>query len=110
MAFAAGKSSPAGGHEQGQESRHQLYVPLDDKGEKWETHLIDDNHMACEDLKIADLDADGHPDIIASGRASHNLVIYWNKTKFPVDANTAAKRKSRHYFRPWQGSQLIAGG
>jgi hypothetical protein len=59
----------------------KLYVPLDDKGEKWETHWIDDNQMACEDLKIADLDADGHPDIIAAGRATHNLVIYWNRTK-----------------------------
>ena len=59
----------------------KLYVPLDDKGEKWETHLIDDNQMACEDLKIADLDGDGRPDIIAAGRATHNLVIYWNRTK-----------------------------
>jgi hypothetical protein len=59
----------------------KLYVPLDDKGEKWQTHLIDDNQMACEDLKIADLDGDGQPDIIASGRATHNLVIYWNRTK-----------------------------
>jgi hypothetical protein len=59
----------------------KLYVPLDDKGEKWETHLIDDNQMACEDLKVADLDGDGQPDIIAAGRATHNLVIYWNRTK-----------------------------
>jgi hypothetical protein len=59
----------------------KLYVPLDDKGEKWQTHLIDDNQMACEDLKIADLDGDGQPDIIASGRATHNLVIYWNRSK-----------------------------
>jgi hypothetical protein len=59
----------------------KLYIPLDDKGEKWQTHVIDDNQMACEDLKIADLDGDGQPDIIASGRATHNLVIYWNRTK-----------------------------
>jgi hypothetical protein len=59
----------------------KMYVPLDDKGEKWQTHVIDDNGMACEDLKIADLDGDGQPDIIASGRATHNLVIYWNRTR-----------------------------
>jgi hypothetical protein len=59
----------------------KMYVPLDDKGEKWATHVIDDNGMACEDLKIADLDGDGQPDIIASGRATHNLVIYWNRTR-----------------------------
>ena len=56
----------------------KLYVQM---GEKWQTHLIDDNQMACEDLKIADLDGDGQPDIIASGRATHNLVVYWNRTK-----------------------------
>ncbi|HEV3021019.1 MAG TPA: VCBS repeat-containing protein, partial [Pirellulales bacterium] len=59
----------------------KLYVPLDDKGEKWQTHLIDDNQMACEDLKIADLDGDGQPDILASGRATHNLVIYWSRSR-----------------------------
>jgi hypothetical protein len=37
--------------------------------------------MACEDLTVADLDADGRPEIIAAGRDSHNLIIYWNKTK-----------------------------
>jgi hypothetical protein len=36
--------------------------------------------MACEDLKTADLNNDGKPDIIAAGRASKNLVIYWNQT------------------------------
>jgi hypothetical protein len=59
----------------------KLYVPLDDKGDKWQTHMIDDNQMACEDLKIADLDGDGQPDILASGRATHNLVIYWNRSR-----------------------------
>ncbi len=58
----------------------RLYAPLDDSGEKWRTFTIDDNHMACEDLKIADLDGDGRPDIIASGRSTHNLIIYWNRT------------------------------
>lgn len=35
--------------------------------------------MACEDLKLADLDGDGRLDIVASGRATKNLVIYWNR-------------------------------
>ena len=58
----------------------KLYAPKtgDTHGE-WETHLIDDNGMACEDLKLADLDGDGKPDIIAAGRATKNVVIYWNK-------------------------------
>ncbi len=58
----------------------RMYAPLDARFEKWKTFTIDDNHMACEDLKVADLDGDGRPDIIASGRSTHNLIIYWNRT------------------------------
>ncbi len=54
------------------------YVP-DTNGGKWEKHLIDDNGMACEDLTAADLDGDGRQDLVASGRATHNLKIYWNR-------------------------------
>jgi hypothetical protein len=57
----------------------KLYVPLDQNYEQWHSYVID-AEMACEDLKVADLDGDGRPDIIASGRASHNLVIYWNRS------------------------------
>ena len=45
----------------------------------WKDYWIDDNGIACEDLQLADLDGDGKKDIIAAGRASHNLKIYWNK-------------------------------
>lgn len=45
----------------------------------WKDCWIDDNGMACEDIQIADLNGDGKKDIIASGRSSHNLKIYWNK-------------------------------
>ena len=58
----------------------RLYVPQDSTGSPWKAHVIDDNKMACEDLKVADLDGDGRPDIVASGRSTHNLIIYWNKT------------------------------
>lgn len=47
-------------------------------GSKWTAYWIDENKMACEDLKVADLNGDGKRDIIAAGRASHNLVVYWN--------------------------------
>ena len=46
---------------------------------KWTAQWIDENGMACEDLQVADLNADGRPDIIASGRNTHNLKIYWNQ-------------------------------
>jgi FG-GAP-like repeat len=41
--------------------------------------LGEPNTIACEDLKIADLNADGKPDIIAAGRSTKNVVIYWNR-------------------------------
>jgi len=37
--------------------------------------------MACEDLKLADLDGDGWQDIIAAGRSTQNLKVYWNKNR-----------------------------
>lgn len=59
----------------------KLYVPADEHGEAWKMHaLIDDNKMACEDLKVADLNGDGRLDIIAAGRATKNVIIYWNET------------------------------
>jgi hypothetical protein len=47
-------------------------------GGGWTDHWIDDNGMACEDLQVADLNGDGKPEIIAAGRDTHNLKIYWN--------------------------------
>lgn len=62
----------------------RLYAPADSAGETWRMHaVIDDNQMACEDLKLADLNGDGRPEIIASGRATKNVVIYWNETAKP---------------------------
>jgi hypothetical protein len=42
--------------------------------------MIDDGGMATEDLVVADLNGDQRPDIVASGRATHNVKIYWNET------------------------------
>jgi hypothetical protein len=59
----------------------RLYVPADEDGTVWKLHsVIDDNTMACEDMKAADLDGDGRLDLIAAGRATKNIIIYWNKT------------------------------
>ncbi len=59
----------------------RIFVPVDTAGDGWMHYLIDDNGMACEDLKVADLDMDGDLDIIAAGRATKNLKIYWNQLK-----------------------------
>jgi hypothetical protein len=45
----------------------------------WTSHWIDEGGMACEDLTIADLNNDSIPEIIASGRASKNVKVYWYK-------------------------------
>jgi FG-GAP-like repeat len=46
--------------------------------------MIDEGGMATEDLVIADLNGDKQPDIVASGRATRNVKIYWNETRAPA--------------------------
>jgi len=41
--------------------------------------MVDDGGMATEDLVVADLNGDKRPDIVASGRATRNVRIYWNE-------------------------------
>ena len=54
-----------------------LYVPV---GNRWMKVWVDDDGMACEDLTLADLDGDGRLDIVASGRSTHNLKVYFNES------------------------------
>lgn len=58
----------------------KLFIAQDPQWNSWHSLWIDRNGMACEDLKIADLDGDGKKDIIAAGRSTHNLKVYWNKS------------------------------
>lgn len=59
----------------------KIYVPSDPNGKQWQPYWIDENGMATEDLQVQDLNSDGKPDIIAAGRATKNLKIYWNRSK-----------------------------
>ena len=58
----------------------KLFIGSDPDWSSWHSVWIDRNGMACEDLLIADLDNDGKKDIIAAGRSSHNLKVYWNRS------------------------------
>lgn len=50
-------------------------------GSAWKKHSIDDGGVATEDLVTEDLNSDGFPDIIAGGRATHNVKVYFNRGK-----------------------------
>ena len=44
----------------------------------WSKQLVDPGGVAIEDLAVGDLDGDSRPDIVAAGRATKNVRIYWN--------------------------------
>lgn len=47
-------------------------------GSRWTRDVVDAGGVAVEDLVAADLTGDGHPDIVAVGRATHNVKLYVN--------------------------------
>lgn len=57
----------------------KLFWTTKEDGTGWQRSLIDDNGMACEDVMVADLDGDRDLDIVAAGRRTKNLKIYWNQ-------------------------------
>jgi hypothetical protein len=56
----------------------RIYKALDGTGAKWSRAIIEDGGVAVEDLAAADLNGDGKIDIVAVGRQTHNIRIYWN--------------------------------
>lgn len=42
----------------------------------WEEAFLDDGGMATEDLALGDINGDGAPDVVAVGRATHNIKLY----------------------------------
>ena len=58
----------------------RVYRARDGAGREWDRTLLDPRgEVAVEDLVVADLDGDGRPDIIAVGRQTGNVMIYWNE-------------------------------
>jgi hypothetical protein len=68
------------GQRPGQQRGVRIYKALDGKGTKWARHIVDDGGVAVEDLKAADLNNDGRIDIVAVGRQTGNIRIYWNQS------------------------------
>ena len=56
-----------------------VYI-VDREGALKSKEMIDDSGMDCEDLIVGDFNGDKKPDIVASGRATRNVKIYWNET------------------------------
>jgi hypothetical protein len=57
----------------------RLYKAVNDAGAHWVRHTVEDGGVAVEDLAAADLNGDGRVDIVAVGRQTHNVRIYWNE-------------------------------
>jgi hypothetical protein len=56
----------------------RIYKARDAAGRLWRRQLLDPAGVAVEDLAVADFNNDGWPDIVAVGRATGNVRIYWN--------------------------------
>jgi hypothetical protein len=50
------------------------------QGTTWTTHVFDPAGVAIEDLAVGVLDGDGRGDVVAVGRQTKNVRIYWNQT------------------------------
>ncbi len=75
------RDNPAKGDKFTERMGVRIYKNTDGKGTKWDRMMLDEGGVAVEDLTVADLDGDGKPDIIACGRATKNVRIYWNQGK-----------------------------
>jgi len=59
----------------------RIYDPTGAKPTDWKRYVVDPGSVAIEDLAAGDLNGDGRADIVAVGRQTHNVKIYWNETK-----------------------------
>jgi hypothetical protein len=56
-----------------------IYYANSAKAERWTNHPLDSGGMAASSCAVADLNADGRPDIVCIGSATANLKWYENK-------------------------------
>ena len=75
-----GSDELAAGWRGGQQPGVAIYAVDRDGALKSKT-IVDAGGMATEDLIVGDFNGDKLPDIVASGRSTRNIKIYWNETK-----------------------------
>lgn len=63
----------------GEPTSVKAYQALDAAAGRWQTHWIDRGGMATEDLRIVDLNGNGRLDIVAAGRSTRNVKVYFNR-------------------------------
>jgi len=59
----------------------RIYDPPHGEKTSWTRSIIDPGGVAIEDLAAGDLNGDGRVDIVAVGRQTHNVKIYWNNPR-----------------------------
>ena len=57
----------------------RLFTPLGANGREWRRTDLSGPEVAVEDMRAADLDGDGDPDLVLAGRQTKNLRILWNE-------------------------------
>jgi hypothetical protein len=59
----------------------KLFAPSAPDGSAWRETKVSGPEVAVEDIKAADLNGDGKPDIVAAARQTKNLRIFFNETE-----------------------------
>ena len=59
----------------------RIYDPIDADAGQWAVTRLDPGGVAVEDLTVGDINGDVRSDIVAVGRATHNVKIYFNQAK-----------------------------
>ncbi len=57
----------------------KFFTPLSADGTRWRSEQLSADKIAIEDIKAADLNADGKVDFVAAARQTKNLVIFFNE-------------------------------